>query len=1035
MKKLFIAVAVLLAAVSCRKEEFVAPAEGTTVLEVSLDKTVKTGLAPADENKSRKIYWLKGDQLAWDGVASVALGEEFTAGAAKTSATFTWNDELDYPCNLLYPASIWKDDTHITLPAVQAASGKSDTIASDVLPMYAHIALGEGAPALKSLLGLVKITWTLAADDPDSHKIKVIEFSGKADEQVSGEFEIDYSTGVLTPASSPSDADKKVTVTVGKTATTDTPYSCLVAVPAGTYSAGFTVKLIDQYGHYMEKSKPSSFIVTAGNVSVLPSFEFVPSGTQITVITTADEWNAYADAYNSGNYTDAEIAADLDFTGKPLTNITGSFRNVIDGQNKSIGGLVDCSISLVETVEAEGVVKNVVIAESCNYIVTGFNDGEIFYCAPLVKILKGTVDNCVNNATISFAAYTGNLPFGGYVGGLVANAGSSSKAKILNCTNNGSITVPETFADGSNPGISTNRIAIGGIAGYGSATEVSNCSNTADITINYPLGGCIVGGISGGVTANYSECSNSGNITKINGTGQRGRNEYLAGINAYTWTDGVKYHDCSNTGDISTSGAFQTRYVGGITAYNTKSIDFARCSNSGNLTVSGAKVYYSFVTIGGLIAYSKYKQTLDLSGCSVSGEISLGYDSVANKAAADKVAIGGLVGLCGEGVTIKGNNFSFNPNIHVNFNKLGRDTANDDDYVGIGGLVGVNKVVNKGVSGPVTIDGCTVGAAGIILIDDNNGSKNKFVVNNVGVGGILGESLVDGVSISDCAVKGTVGISPTARNDGSSTDGSYSVGGIAGEIKGDDSEITSCDFLDGAKLYANVYNSSDETLETGVFAGGILGRFVNEDKSLSISGCEVAISKAKVDRAITGGIAGKVVNAKISGCSFNSTAVFSSAKSSAGIVGFIKDGTVENCTVKATGSNAIYCNYTTSSHEFAGGIAAVANNTDFTNCKSFANIFANKGCNSSNPRFSAAAVGGFVAKAENGCAFENCSCGGTIGDTVDSKNGLPGVISGELTAQTIHLSTDNVNIYAVMAGDEAEPFDSGTTTFTYWDGN
>lgn len=1026
MKKLFFAAALLLAAVSCQKEEFVAPLEGTTVLEVSLDKATKTGLSALND-EARKIYWLKGDKLSWDGTESDPLGDEYTAEDPKTSATFTWSGILNRPCDILYPASIYTDATHVTLRATQGDSKAEDAIATDVLPMYTHIGEDGTVSKLKCLTGLVKISWKLPAENADSHKMKIIEFKGNNNEQVSGTFGINYADGTLTPTST-ADADKMVTVIANRTATAETPCCCLISVPAGTYENGFTVTLVDQYGHYMEKSKTSSFDVEAGKVYNLATFDFVPTDTRMTVITTADEWNTYAKAYNGGEYTDAKIDADLDFEGKTLTNITKSFRNVIDGQNKSLGGLADCSKSLVETVEAEGVVKNVVIAESCNYIVTGFNDGEIFYCAPLVKILKGTVDNCVNNATISFAAYTGNLPLGGYVGGLVANAGSSSKAKILNCTNNGSITVPETFADDSNPGISTNRIAIGGIAGYGSATEVSNCSNTAAITINYPLGGCIVGGISGGVTSNYHNCTNSGNISKVNGDSPKGRNEYLAGINAYTWTEGVDYFDCSNTGDITTSGPLKTRYVGGITAYNTKSIDFEHCSNSGNLTVSGARVYYSIVAIGGLIAYSKYAQILDLSECSVSGEISLGYKSVASTAAADQVAIGGLVGLCGEGVTIDGKNFSFNPNIHVNFNKLSRDTANNDDYVGIGGFVGVNKVVNTGVSGPVKIDGCTVGADGIIRIDDNKGSKNMFVVNNVGVGGILGESLVGRVSISDCAVKGTVGISPAGRNDGSSSNGSYSVGGIAGEIKGDDSTISNCDFLDEAKLYANVYNSSNENASTGVFAGGILGRFVNEGKSLSISDCNVAISDAKVDRAITGGIAGKVVNATISKCSFNSTAVFSSAKSSAGIVGFIENGTVEDCTVKATGSNAVFCNYTTSSHEFAGGIAAVADNTSFSRCKSFANICASKAPNASNLRNTGCAIGGFVARVLNECTFTDCSCGGKLYDTAG------GVISDSTKAKTtITLSTSNVNDFAIQCVGDAD-YIPDTFTFTYWDG-
>lgn len=370
MKKLFFAAALLLAAVSCQKEEFVAPLEGTTVLEVSLDKATKTGLAALNEGE-RKIYWLKGDKLSWDGTESDPLGDEYTAEDPKTSATFTWSGILNKPCDILYPASMYTDATHVTLPATQGDSKAEDAIATDVLPMYTHIGENGTVSKLKCLTGLVKISWTLPAENADSHKMKIIEFKGNNNEQVSGKFEIDYTSGALTSTST-ADADKMVTVIANRTATAETPCCCLISIPAGAYENGFTITLVDQYGHYMEKSKSSSFTVEAGKVSVMPEIEFIPSATRMTVITTANEWNTYATAYNAGEYADAKIAADLDFDGAAPVSITKTYNNILSGNNKEFKN-VSTSSALFSAIGEEGTVNTLVLGETYSFKKTGVN--------------------------------------------------------------------------------------------------------------------------------------------------------------------------------------------------------------------------------------------------------------------------------------------------------------------------------------------------------------------------------------------------------------------------------------------------------------------------------------------------------------------------------------------------------------------------------------------------------------------------------------------------------------------------------------
>lgn len=243
MKKIGLAlIASLLIVPSCVKElETIdntgEPAGETTVITAGFE-----GAKTALQSDSKKIYWTSGDAICVNGVTSDAL----SLAEPAATATFTFASALTDEKKAVYPASIWTSDGTVTLPDEQDA-GTNVTFASGALPLVAYASSGNTL-SFKSMLAIIKLQLKKGATNDN---ISYVEFSGRNNEQVSGVFSVNYSTGALTPASAAS-ADKKVQVTVGK-ALSGEPTSIYIAVPAGTYSNGFQIKVVDVNGVTMTK--------------------------------------------------------------------------------------------------------------------------------------------------------------------------------------------------------------------------------------------------------------------------------------------------------------------------------------------------------------------------------------------------------------------------------------------------------------------------------------------------------------------------------------------------------------------------------------------------------------------------------------------------------------------------------------------------------------------------------------------------------------------------------------------------------------
>ncbi len=300
MKKLFIiTLAALSLLVSCRREEM--PEEQPTVITVSLQQT-KTVLG-AQVGTKRPVYWSDGDCLTLNGAAS----EPLTDLAPQTAtARFHFNGSFTAPYNLLYPASLYKDATHVTLPSAQTWA--ADGVVAVPLSGVASSISGEGTTALSHLCAILQLRIKRSAS-VDAANLIAVRFRGNAGEQVCGDFAIDYASASLTPAGE----GAEITMSLNQPLSVSESLDLFLVVPAGTYSSGFTVVLEDASHRTMTLKKASAFTFEKGQLARSAETAFVPSALAGSLtLEDVDVESMGLDGYNvTGRVVDAVSGAGL----------------------------------------------------------------------------------------------------------------------------------------------------------------------------------------------------------------------------------------------------------------------------------------------------------------------------------------------------------------------------------------------------------------------------------------------------------------------------------------------------------------------------------------------------------------------------------------------------------------------------------------------------------------------------------------------------------------------------------------------------
>ncbi len=503
MNLLAIGAAAAVLSVGCTKdfkEDNGPAAEVKTVVTAGILET-RTYMGPVGENNVRKVYWENGDKISINGTESGRL-----AGMAEgtASAEFTFSESLTYPYKSVYPSTAWKSDGTITLASVQETA--DGTFAQNALPMVAYAA--EGGLKFKQICSVVKLSVKGEAD------IRYVEFSGNNGEQVCGDFAVNYETPAITASAAVADADKTVKVNVGKTLS-GTATEIYVVVPAGTYSNGFTVKVVDNEGGYMEKATGESTDLAVGHVVPMAEFTYgntgeapLEDGTAENPwrVDSADEWLEMVADMNTD--TPAKYAAsaayvvtdNLDFSGKAFAFVS-SFTGTLDGAGYKFLNIVHSftgnnNMGLVA--DNRGTIKNLTVEAEF----TGKNQ-----FGGVAGKNNGTLDNVFFKGKITSTGY--------YVGGV---CGLNNKTILNSGFISGEV---KSTSTGDSNGVA----GIGGLCGY----------NKGKIANSRTLGG----------TVTHEDGTNSGNK---NAGGLVGHNNAGVIINCYSWVE--KVTSASNAGGL-----------------------------------------------------------------------------------------------------------------------------------------------------------------------------------------------------------------------------------------------------------------------------------------------------------------------------------------------------------------------------------------------------------------------------------------------------------------------------------------------------
>ncbi|MBR4774890.1 MAG: calcineurin-like phosphoesterase C-terminal domain-containing protein [Bacteroidales bacterium] len=255
MKKLYIlAIATLSLLVACQREKN--PGAEPTVITVSAQQT-KTALGAISGTK-RPVYWADGDCLAMNGVASEPLSG---VSAQATTAQFTFTSAISgsAPYNILYPASLYKNGNTVTLPATQTWA--ANAVVSVPLAAQVSALTGETADLahLCAILHLrVRKNASVASTD-----LATVTFRGNSNEQVCGDFTIDYSFSDLSPAGGGS---TEVTLSVNQPLSASEDLDLFLTIPAQFYIKGFSVTLEDASHQKMTCATASPVNIVKGQL-------------------------------------------------------------------------------------------------------------------------------------------------------------------------------------------------------------------------------------------------------------------------------------------------------------------------------------------------------------------------------------------------------------------------------------------------------------------------------------------------------------------------------------------------------------------------------------------------------------------------------------------------------------------------------------------------------------------------------------------------------------------------------------------------
>ena len=631
MKKysiLIAAFALALLAGACAKDS--APEQGApkgTVLKASLSSLTKTAIDGV------KVSWTAGDKIIVNGATSTALED------AAATAKFEFMKELSAPYKAIYPTSIYKEGDKVSLPASWNANAFK-------LPLYGYLADGDEI-SFKALTALLKISITGDA----ATTVKDISLKGLGDEQLCGEFSLDYTTGALTGTST-AEADKVVKVNVNE-ALSATALVVYIPIPAGSYPSGYQIEILNSEGGLMRKSVTARTVV-AGELRIMDPLAFevnVADDTPLGGIPDAAELKAFATAVNDGRSLnrwlnkdgEVELLADIDLGGaewtpigngsvttsatEPLAADVVAFTGVFDGKNHTVDNFtvtVSASASNVAGglfgVVKGATLKNLTIGDKA-VIKTSSNSGFVTLGAVVGFASESTLSNLDSYAKLINDGGKDNvrMVIGGTVGSMFSNTASCTATDLKGHANFDVVNNVNTKNGGTG-------FIVGGVVGWTDGVDYANtptlvkgCVNYSSFSVQATRTGGVIGTMNTGSHA--EDCVNYGNISC---TDVKASNSRPAGI-VSAMGNKTTIKGCINYGDIAfpVAGDDTHGYAAGVVGQTNDTNEYFTyidgCATYG--TIQSDRWFNATEKFMGIICASFNAKKVTVKNCILGGKI------------------------------------------------------------------------------------------------------------------------------------------------------------------------------------------------------------------------------------------------------------------------------------------------------------------------------------------------------------------------------------------------------------------------------
>ena len=638
-------------------------------------------------SSSHEVLWEIDDQI---NVFAGAQNKPFIAVKAGKTSSFTGEINTVAEGDYYYALYPYSEDAQCVSGVISTTLPSTQYAVKDSYPRNANITVAKSQDNVlnfKNVCGLFQMPLS-------TNRIAKIEVSADEGQYFAGDIDITVSN------------EPQISVRNGVSMLTILPQEGHQYIEAGTYYfpilpqtyTNLMLKFTDVDGKVAVKcSDYPNPVVRSKGLNMQTVDANLGWAAEVKGIFTPDDFIAFAKAVNSDTDNYKALAAwasedgvvyihkNLDMKGK--SQIIWTYKGILDGNGKTISNYVlsGSSANVALIADNHGTIRNLNLDNTCSFTQTRNNaelyvgslvgkqqsGAKVINCSSSANVIVNTTNGstqiriggivgwAVPGAEISGSAFNGTLsvtaPAGGdlVAGGIVGFIDKGATGvKITDCKNSADISLTELQAG--------KTVRLGGVVGICRAqgTDISECANEGDLTINASGVNSCIGGICGflDIWADYkdnnalvlSKSENHGTV-KLTTSVDNAYDRLVCGIvgkqSLYT-----KISECTNHGSVINDSK-RVAYCGGVVGKSDAWI--YKCKNNGLVTVTN--VYTTGMAhVGGIVGYlddtnAQYAKAED---CENYGEVTYSGSSTSS------IGVGGVVGRLArgtaEGCTNKG---------------------------------------------------------------------------------------------------------------------------------------------------------------------------------------------------------------------------------------------------------------------------------------------------------------------------------------------------------------------------------------------